>query len=122
MKYRIECKSRKHSLALLKCLYALGYKYNSYPILEEAHKYLGHFHWLHVNLCDKFLTRSEYADTQTQVITLDDFILLPQTLIINLGGKYAADINSDGISVGCVKIDWALWDRLVSAVDTIRKK
>lgn len=77
--YQINTPTPEHFKKLIKCLYALGYKFENYTSYDEFSKNHPHtYEWIVINVFEKASSANdhEWSPSKTKTITFDEFLAL----------------------------------------------
>ena len=131
MKYQIRSKSKQHYEAILTALFALGFNFEeniqtvaqinergwgfkSYPVIL-----IGNRGSNIKRLCGGTGTSSW---SEFQNITLDDFLALPEPVIIYvvLNNSYTAEVSKQSVKVGCQEFPLSVIPQLMEAYNKVK--
>lgn len=133
----IVCGSRAEKIAAVSLLYGYGFLFDNEKNMQDAIENITDDDFPNVLLCDKsdggadiYVCDSDYEqeDSDHVLITwnfscLDEILQYLETrknVSIPITRDYDAVISKEGIQVGCQKIQWKDFDKLVAATKKFR--
>lgn len=123
-KYQINTPTPEHFKKLIKCLFSLGYKFDSFDSandLSKRHPYC--YEWIIIaDESNKSMSGNHSSRMDYKTITFDEFLALEEPLIIKvkLNDGHTALVSKDGIKVGCQTFPLSIATELVAAVVQVK--